>query len=105
MFRVITSAAVFVAMTTFSFVAAAEEIAPDAVASFQVATNETTDEAETAADEDRVVCRRTRVTGSHRIQRVCMSQSQWTAQSDRGRENIQHQETLGQNNVGAAGQE
>ncbi len=105
MFRVITGALAIVALSTFSFVANAEEVSTNAASTFEVATNEGDTETEAAVDEDRTVCRRIRITGSHRVQRVCMTQSQWTAESERGRENIQHQETLGRNNTDAASQQ
>ncbi len=105
MFRVIFGAVALVAMTSLSGLAVAEEATTDTTAAFEVATNEESQAAETAADEDRIVCRRTRVTGSHRVQRVCMSQAQWTAESNQGREAIQHQETLGRNNTDASGQQ
>lgn len=45
------------------------------------------EEAEDAADEE-VVCRRERVLGSNRPQRICMTRGEWADQSDASRESV-----------------
>ena len=103
--RVFTGALIIAASSMFSVAAMAQETSSEAATEIEVATNETEEQTETAADEDRTVCRRVRVTGSHRIQRVCMTQSQWTAESDRGRESLRDQGNLSNINEGAQTQQ
>ena len=44
------------------------------------------------AEEDRMVCRRIRVTGSHMPQRVCHRKSEWRAMRERAREFLDQKE-------------
>ena len=42
------------------------------------------------ADEDRVICRRERVVGSNRPQRICMTRREWTRSSDSTQEELRN---------------
>lgn len=109
MFRIF-AAALAASFFAFGPAAYAEEVTE--AQSFELAqadtgedTQEATEETETAAEEDRTICRRVRVTGSLRSQRVCMTESQWTAESNRSRETIRDHNALEQNNTGTVGQQ
>lgn len=52
------------------------------------ASASTTTSAAGEADEDRVICRRERVVGSNRPQRVCMTRREWTRSSETSQEQL-----------------